>query len=117
MALPLLAYFAQRGPSTGERASFPCERMLVELRGFEPLTPSMRTRCATGLRYSPENLSQPSKPRALPAPRITADTQVTAERRVVFQGRVRQRTRCGCCPHDLHRPLAQARKACTRGGF
>jgi hypothetical protein len=27
----------------------------VELRGFEPLTPSMRTRCATGLRYSPEN--------------------------------------------------------------
>jgi hypothetical protein len=25
----------------------------VELRGFEPLTPSMRTRCATGLRYSP----------------------------------------------------------------
>ena len=29
----------------------------VELRGFEPLTPSMRTRCATGLRYSPWNLS------------------------------------------------------------
>ena len=29
----------------------------VELRGFEPLTPSMRTRCATRLRYSPENLS------------------------------------------------------------
>ena len=29
-------------------------RTLVELRGFEPLTPSMRTRCATGLRYSPE---------------------------------------------------------------
>ena len=28
---------------------------LVELRGFEPLTPSMRTRCATGLRYSPNN--------------------------------------------------------------
>jgi hypothetical protein len=28
----------------------------VELRGFEPLAPSMRTRCATGLRYSPENL-------------------------------------------------------------
>ncbi len=36
----------------------------VELRGFEPLTPSMRTRCATGLRYSPENLRQPSKPAA-----------------------------------------------------
>jgi hypothetical protein len=29
----------------------------VELRGFEPLTPSMRTRCATGLRYSPKELS------------------------------------------------------------
>ena len=27
---------------------------MVELRGFEPLTPSMRTRCATGLRYSPK---------------------------------------------------------------
>jgi hypothetical protein len=26
---------------------------MVELRGFEPLTPSMRTRCATRLRYSP----------------------------------------------------------------
>src|SRR5215468_4831428 len=47
-------------------------RVCVELRGFEPLTPSMRTRCATGLRYSPENLSQPSKPGGLPAPRITA---------------------------------------------
>src|SRR5580700_7752894 len=34
---------------------------LVELRGFEPLTPSMRTRCATGLRYSPWNASQTSK--------------------------------------------------------
>jgi site-specific DNA recombinase len=30
---------------------------LVELRGFEPLTPSMRTRCATGLRHSPERPS------------------------------------------------------------
>src|SRR4051794_26006071 len=27
--------------------------LLVELRGIEPLTPSMRTRCATGLRHSP----------------------------------------------------------------
>src|SRR5689334_4800186 len=34
---------------------------LVELRGFEPLTPSMRTRCATGLRYSPWNGCQRSK--------------------------------------------------------
>ena len=29
--------------------------LLVELRGFEPLTPSMRTRCATRLRHSPAN--------------------------------------------------------------
>ena len=27
---------------------------VVELRGFEPLAPSMRTRCATGLRHSPQ---------------------------------------------------------------
>jgi hypothetical protein len=40
----------------------------VELRGFEPLTPSMRTRCATGLRYSPKNASQPSKRRHQLAP-------------------------------------------------
>jgi hypothetical protein len=40
----------------------------VELRGFEPLTPSMRTRCATGLRYSPKNLSQRSKLCSLFAP-------------------------------------------------
>jgi hypothetical protein len=31
------------------------EELNVELRGFEPLTPSMRTRCATGLRHSPWN--------------------------------------------------------------
>ena len=30
---------------------------MVELRGFEPLTPSMRTRCATGLRYSPNGVT------------------------------------------------------------
>jgi hypothetical protein len=40
----------------------------VELRGFEPLTPSMRTRCATGLRYSPKNESQRSKLCLLLAP-------------------------------------------------
>ncbi len=39
------------GPFSSEQGSnIPT---LVELRGFEPLTPSMRTRCATGLRYSP----------------------------------------------------------------
>ena len=31
--------------------------------------------------------------------------------------RAMQRTRCGCCPYDLHRPLAQAQKACTRSRF
>jgi site-specific DNA recombinase len=35
------------------------KRVMVELRGFEPLTPSMRTRCATGLRHSPENRDGP----------------------------------------------------------
>jgi site-specific DNA recombinase len=30
------------------------KRVMVELRGFEPLAPSMRTRCATGLRHSPQ---------------------------------------------------------------
>ena len=33
----------------------------MELRGFEPLTPSMRTRCATSLRHSPCGY-QPSRP-------------------------------------------------------
>ena len=40
-------------------------QFLVELRGFEPLTPSMRTRCATGLRYSPWNGCQRSKDRSM----------------------------------------------------
>jgi hypothetical protein len=44
----------------------------VELRGFEPLTPSMRTRCATGLRYSPKTGSQRSKPWQLPRRRQMA---------------------------------------------
>jgi site-specific DNA recombinase len=35
------------------RARGSCKPVMVELRGFEPLTPSMRTRCATGLRHSP----------------------------------------------------------------
>jgi hypothetical protein len=51
-----------------KRAGFVFENQLltwVELRGFEPLTPSMRTRCATGLRYSPKNGCQRSKHRSL----------------------------------------------------
>ena len=42
--------------STGSRQLFPTwvgNSCWVELRGFEPLAPSMRTRCATGLRHSP----------------------------------------------------------------
>src|SRR3954452_23251783 len=35
----------------------------VELRGFEPLTPSMRTRCATGLRHSPSVRQPTCRPR------------------------------------------------------
>src|SRR5258708_38809489 len=44
-------------------------RFWVELRGFEPLTPSMRTRCATGLRYSPKTGSQRTKPQGYAPPR------------------------------------------------
>ena len=56
----------------------------VELRGFEPLTPSMRTRCATGLRYSPKgtavsvaNLAARSRRRQVPrgGPARRADRQ------------------------------------------
>jgi site-specific DNA recombinase len=46
---------------------------LVELRGFEPLAPSMRTRCATGLRHSPQPVckvtSVPAAHRTGPPPR------------------------------------------------
>jgi hypothetical protein len=31
---------------------------LVELRGLEPLTPSMRTRCATRLRHNPNRFAE-----------------------------------------------------------
>jgi hypothetical protein len=48
----------------------------VELRGFEPLTPSMRTRCATGLRYSPRNASQRSKPSEVPRTSLVAPLAV-----------------------------------------
>ena len=53
----------QRG--TGQSHSGSDLYFLVELRGFEPLTPSMRTRCATGLRYSPRDGCQRSKLRDL----------------------------------------------------
>src|SRR5579859_3938277 len=50
------------------------EDLRVELRGFEPLTPSMRTRCATGLRYSPKTGSQRTKHRARSTPAQPAAT-------------------------------------------
>ena len=34
---------------------------MVELRGFEPLTPSMRTRCATRLRHNPSRTGEPDR--------------------------------------------------------
>jgi hypothetical protein len=64
---------------------------IVELRGFEPLTPSMRTRCATGLRYSPKTGSQRTKPRAYNAPAYSAPAH-SARARVRARG-VRARTR------------------------
>ena len=38
------------------------KRVMVELRGFEPLAPSMRTRCATGLRHSPQPVLKVTSP-------------------------------------------------------
>ena len=63
---PLPTEMTNPGPNRDRGSNI---RTQVELRGFEPLTPSMRTRCATGLRHSPENLSQPSKRSTLPAHR------------------------------------------------
>ena len=60
----------------------------VELRGFEPLTPSMRTRCATGLRYSPWNSRQRSKHQRLLARRaVLAGTSRIASTGRIGHGR------------------------------
>ena len=72
----------QNGPM---RADLPTRQradlqVCVELRGFEPLTPSMRTRCATGLRYSPKNVSQPSKRPGLLARRASGPSAWFPER-------------------------------------
>jgi hypothetical protein len=48
---------------------------VVELRGFEPLTPSMRTRCATGLRHSP-GIGSPGRPG--PSARLAGTTRALA---------------------------------------
>ena len=63
----LLPQWLPRGAPENRNMALTCN-FLVELRGFEPLTPSMRTRCATGLRYSPKTASQRSKRGDLFAP-------------------------------------------------
>jgi hypothetical protein len=70
----------------------------VELRGFEPLTPSMRTRCATGLRYSPKNASQRSKQSILLASgdgRAPATARFAKPRARVSKDRSNGRGACG----------------------
>src|SRR6185312_13764871 len=60
-------------------------RLWVELRGFEPLTPSMRTRCATGLRYSPKTDASVANPRTTPrtrTPRPAPASPPTSRRQV-----------------------------------
>jgi hypothetical protein len=52
-----LLYSRADGQQKGQPRDCSWPLTWVELRGFEPLTPSMRTRCATGLRYSPWNAS------------------------------------------------------------
>ncbi len=46
------------GVTCVERVDVSNFRVLVELRGFEPLTPSMRTRCSTGLSHSPADVPE-----------------------------------------------------------
>ena len=78
---------------------------MVELRGFEPLTPSMRTRCATGLRHSP-NGSQAST-EVLPA----SNQPFTARRRLEALGGVEVED-----PLDLLRTPRQRTAAAPGGG-
>ncbi len=37
------------------------EKWWVELRGFEPLTPSLRTRCSAELSYSPDEENESTR--------------------------------------------------------
>jgi site-specific DNA recombinase len=83
------------------RVSGSSKRVMVELRGFEPLAPSMRTRCATGLRHSPQ-----------PVPKITSPR---VDRRQAVPGPADRRTcrntlrpsRPGCLHRPAHRPLVE----------
>ena len=57
-----------------------CWGRWVELRGFEPLTPSMRTRCATGLRPQPLNRDDPPVLPRGPSIRVSGWTSQLARR-------------------------------------
>ncbi len=47
---------------------------MVELRGFEPLTPSLRTRCSAELSYSPLiNCILPSSPWSVAVDSVSGD--------------------------------------------
>ena len=69
----------------------------VELRGFEPLTPSMRTRCATGLRYSPKTVCQRSKSWQCSAPGFLARSKTSRPRSDPLHRR-RDAARCAASP-------------------
>ena len=65
---------------------------MVELRGFEPLAPSMRTRCATGLRHSPNEKKLYQVRAGGPAPLLALVGVCVIRWRRGGGGRVRPRT-------------------------
>ena len=106
----------------------------VELRGLEPLTPSMRTRCATRLRYSPWNRATrltgrpapganqiPAAPSVGERPRRSASNRPRAQvargvaldvlRRAGLRGGPRRVRRP---PGGRPRPGSAARRSCSR---
>ena len=101
----------------------------VELRGFEPLTPSMRTRCATRLRYSPGTVARltggPARlanqiPAAHPSPRpwtrpvaeIKPPAQLQGRRGVKISGGWRGGCSARCT--SLRAPLRDAARRSGR---
>ena|GEM_PF-3542082 len=87
----------------------------VELRGFEPLTPSMRTRCATGLRHSPPTVPKPSRCGDALAVAARAVARYAARRccvelggatvsRAGGRGTATSRGRCRAAPRTNHAP-------------
>jgi hypothetical protein len=85
---------------TGQDHHGPGLQFLVELRGFEPLTPSMRTRCATGLRYSPWNSGQPSKPSGLSARSAAPEPGALRQQRSGARGQGLLHDHGQFLPHD-----------------